>query len=186
MLFADAKSDYKDALYVICGVPFDGTSCCRLGSAQAPLEIRKASHYFETYNPLFDIDLKDVRIHDAGDLVVERNIDETLSIISAHADEYVKDKKIPLMLGGEHSLTLPFALACRKKYPDLGFLVLDAHLDLREEYRSSQNSHACISRRILEGVTKKYVAIGIRSGAREEYEYVEENKIKPKFDIKTK
>jgi len=177
-IFADAKSDYKKARYVICGAPFDGTSCFRRGSRLAPQEMREASYNFETYNYLFDIDLKNVDIYDAGNLEVAENIDATLSMLSIHADRYVKDGKIPVMLGGEHSLTYPFASACKKKYPDFGFVVLDAHLDLREEYEGEQNSHACISRHILEDITQKYAAIGIRSGAHEEYEYVRENGIK--------
>lgn len=164
MPFADANSDYEKSQYVICGVPFDGTSCIRKGSRQAPVEIRKVSHYFETYNPMFDIDLAEIEIHDAGDLEVAQDIDSTLDMISVHAGRYFEDGKIPVMLGGEHSLTLPFARACRKKYPDLAFIVLDAHLDLREEYKGERNSHACISRRILEEVTQNYAAIGIRSG----------------------
>ncbi|VVB86789.1 N(1)-aminopropylagmatine ureohydrolase [uncultured archaeon] len=177
-VFADANSDYKDARYVICGVPFDGTSCFRRGSRLAPQEIRNNSYNFETYNHLFDIDLKDVEIHDAGDLEVAQYVDDTLEMLSVHADKYVRDGKIPVMLGGEHSLTLPFIRACKTKYPDLACVVLDAHLDMREEYEGERNSHACISRHIIEDVTGKYVSIGIRSGARVEYEYVEENKIR--------
>jgi len=52
------------------------------------------------------------------------------------------------MLGGEHSLTFPFVNACKQKYPDIGFVVLDAHMDMREEYSGERNSHACISRHI--------------------------------------
>lgn len=177
-VFADANSDYKNARYVICGVPFDCTSCFRRGSRLAPQEIRNNSYNFETYNHLFDIDLKDVDIHDAGDLEVAQYVDDTLEMISVHADKYVRDGKIPVMLGGEHSLTLPFIRACKTKYPDLACVVLDAHLDMREEYEGERNSHACISRHIIEDVTGKYVSIGIRSGAREEYEYVKENKIR--------
>jgi agmatinase len=177
-VFADANSDYKDARYVICGVPFDCTSCFRRGSRLAPQEIRNNSYNFETYNHLFDIDLKDVEIHDAGDLEVAQYVDDTLKMLSVHADKYVRDGKIPVMLGGEHSLTLPFIGACKTRYPDLACVVLDAHLDLREEYEGERNSHACISRHIIEDATEKYVSIGIRSGAREEYEYVKENKIR--------
>ncbi len=177
-IFADANSDYKKARYVICGVPFDGTSCFRKGSRLAPQEIRNVSYNFETYSSIFDVDLKDVNIHDAGNLEVAENIEATLSTISVHADKYVKDGKIPVMLGGEHSLTYPFVKACKKKYPELGFVVLDAHLDLREEYEDERNSHACISRRIIEDITQKYVSIGIRSGTRGEYEYVKKNRIK--------
>ncbi len=177
-VFADANSDYKDARYVICGVPFDCTSCFRRGSRFAPQEIRNHSYNFEMYNHLFDIDLKDVGIHDAGDLEVAQGIDDTLEMLSVHADKYVRDGKIPVMLGGEHSLTLPFIRACKTKYPDLACVVLDAHLDMREEYEGERNSHACISRHIIEDVTGKYVSIGIRSGARVEYEYIKENKIR--------
>lgn len=178
VLFADANSDYKTASYVICGVPYDGTSCFRKGSILAPEEMRKVSYNFETYNHFFGIDFKDTFIHDFGDLEVAEDIDTTLEMISSHADTFVSDGKIPVMMGGEHSLTLPFARACKKKYPDLGFVVLDAHLDLREEYQGRNNSHACISRHILDEVTDKYVSVGIRSGGQDEYEYVRENRIK--------
>jgi agmatinase len=176
--FADANSDYKDARYVICGVPFDGTSCFRRGSKFAPQEMRNNSYNFETYNYFFDIDLREVEIYDAGDLETASDVDSTLKMISVHAEKYVADGKMPLMLGGEHSLTLPFVKACKKKYPDLGFVVFDAHMDMRKEYEGEKNSHACISRHIIENVTKKYAAVGIRSGAREEYEYVREKGIK--------
>lgn len=177
-IFADANSDYEKARYVICGVPFDGTSSYRLGSSLAPDEMRAASYNFETYSSFFDFDLADVYIHDAGNLEVADTVDDTLSRISIYADKFVKDGKIPVMLGGEHSLSYPFAKACKKKYPGLGFVVLDAHMDMREEYRDEKNSHACISRHVIEDLTNKYISIGIRSGAREEYEYVSENKIR--------
>ncbi|KAB2945100.1 MAG: agmatinase [Candidatus Methanoperedens nitroreducens] len=177
-LFADANSDYEKARYVICGVPFDGTSSYRLGSRFAPDEMRAASYNFETYSSFFDHDLADVDIHDAGNLEVAENIDDTLFAISKYADKYVNDGKIPVMLGGEHSLSYPFVKACKNKYPELGFVVLDAHMDLREEFHGEKNSHACISRHVIDDLTQKYVSIGIRSGTREEYEYVSENKIK--------
>ena len=177
-IFADASSDYQKARYVICGVPFDGTSSFRLGSRLAPDEMRVASYNFESYNSFFDIDFEDVDIHDSGNLEVADTIDGTLSKISIDADKYVRDGKIPIMLGGEHSLSYPFVKACKKKYPELGFVVLDAHMDLRDEFHGEKNSHACISKHVIDDLTGKYVSIGIRSGAREEYEYVRENKIR--------
>jgi len=177
-LFADANSDYKKARYVICGAPFDGTSSFRLGSKLAPEALRAASYNFETYSSFFDFDLDETDIHDAGNLEVAGNIDDTLSLLSIPANKFVQDGKIPIMLGGEHSLSYPFVEACKKKYPGLGFVVLDAHMDLREEFHGEKNSHACISRHIINKLTKKYVSIGIRSGTREEYDYISENKIR--------
>ena len=178
IIFADANSDYEKAQYVICGVPFDGTSSYRLGSRLAPDEMRAASYNFETYSSFFDYDLADVDIHDAGNLEVADTIDDTLPGISKYADKFVNDGKIPVILGGEHSLSYPFVKACLKKNPGLGFVVLDAHMDMREEFRDEKNSHACISRHVIEDLTNKYVSIGIRSGTREEYDYVRENKVK--------
>ncbi len=176
--FADANSGYEDSQYVICGVPFDGTSCFRRGSRFAPQVMRTNSYNFETYNHLYGIDLNDVNLHDAGDLDVAQDINGTLNMISSYADKFVNDGKISIMLGGEHSLTLPFARACKEKYRDLGFVVLDAHMDMRQEYEGEINSHACISRHIYEEVTQKYASVGIRSGTRGEYEYVREKHIK--------
>ena len=176
-IFADADSDYKNAHYVICGVPYDGTSCFRKGSAFAPNEMRQVSYNFETYHPFFDFDLDYVAIHDFGDLEVAEDVDTTIELVSGHADTFVADGKIPVMLGGEHSVTLPFVKACKKKYPDLSVVVLDAHLDLRDEYEGERNSHACISRRILDEVTESYASVGIRSGEQGEYRYASENGI---------
>jgi len=152
-VFAGADSDYRNARYVISGVPFDATSRLRKGSSAAPHEIRKNSYNFETYSHLFDIDLLDIDIHDAGDLEVAQTVDETLSLISFHARKYVDGGKIPVMLGGEHSITLPFVQACKNKYPELGFIVFDAHLDMRKEYQGEMNSHACVLRHVFENVT---------------------------------
>lgn len=176
-LFADANSDYKYADYVICGVPYDGTSCFRKGSSFAPNEMRQVSYNFETYSSFFDIDLDYVAIHDFGDLEVAEDINSTIELVSKHADTFIEDGKIPVMLGGEHSVTLPFVRACKKKYTDLSVVVLDAHLDLRDEYDGETNSHACISKRILDEVTESYASMGIRSGTQDEYRYASENGI---------
>ena len=98
---------------------------------------------------------------------------------------------IPIFLGGEHSITPPIveSLARRSAEGALGVLVLDAHLDMREEYGNTRYSHACASRRILEkeGV-KDYASIGIRSGCKEEFSFAKENDISynTSLDVKEK
>ena len=69
--FADAEADFNDADYVIFGVPYDKTSSFRSGASIAPREIRQASWNFETFNLRTGFDLKDVKIHDFGDLKVK-------------------------------------------------------------------------------------------------------------------
>jgi len=172
-LFADACSSFEDAEFVLYGVPFDATSSYRKGSKWAPLEMRRASYNFETYNGDLDVDLADVPIHDMGDCDVYCSVDDTLNEVYGVASQIVKAKKIPIMMGGEHSLTYPCVKAYKGK---IGFVVMDAHYDLREEYEGIRNSHACVSRHIIDDLTDKYVSIGIRSGPKEEYEYVKKNK----------
>ncbi|MBW6517515.1 MAG: agmatinase [ANME-2 cluster archaeon] len=175
LFFADADSNYSDAAFVIFGAPFDGTSCFRKGSREAPDAIREASYTFERYNYNFDIDLSEVPFHDMGDVEIKGNhtVEQALIAVEKTVNSIIKDSKIPIMLGGEHSLTLPCVTASKNKYDDMGVVVLDAHLDLRDIYKGEVNSHACISRHIIEDVTDRYVSIGIRSGTKEEYSWVE-------------
>ena len=169
--FADADSDYSDADFVIFGAPFDGTSSFRKGSRLAPDAIREASYNFETYNPYFDIDLADIPFHDAGNVDIPGNytVEQAQAAVGDMVTGILSDGKIPIMLGGEHSLTVPCVRGSMNHFNDLGVVVLDAHFDLRQEYEGQVNSHACVSRRIIEDITDNYISIGIRSGTRDEY-----------------
>ncbi|MBN1134528.1 MAG: agmatinase [Methanosarcinaceae archaeon] len=174
----DALSEYDSARYVIFGVLFDGTSSFRPGSRWAPDAMRGVSSNFESYIPFFDIDLADLPIHDAGNLEKYASVDETLTALFYSVEPIVRDGKIPIMLGGEHSLTLPCVKACAGQTgDDFGVVVLDAHFDLREEYGGLKYSHACVSRHIIDEVTANYAAIGIRSGPKEEWDFAKENNI---------
>jgi agmatinase len=175
----DALSDYGSARYVIFGVPFDGTSSYRSGSRWAPDAMRKASANFETYNAYFDVDYEDLQIHDAGNLEHYSSVEQTLEELALAVEPIVADGKLPIMLGGEHSLTLPCVKACaRYADEDIGFVVLDAHFDLREEYGGIKYSHACVSRHVLNEVTDRYVTIGVRSGPKEEWVFAKDNGIR--------
>ncbi|MCD4844162.1 MAG: agmatinase [Methanosarcinales archaeon] len=169
--FADADSSYEDAIFIIFGAPFDYTSTYRKGSRLAPDIIREVSYSFETYNPFFNVDLCNVPMHDAGNIEISNNctIEQAITVVGNMVRKVIAQGKIPIMLGGEHSLTLPCIRETKLRYHDLGAVVLDAHLDLLNDYSGERNSHACISRRIIEDVTDEYVSIGIRSGSRDEY-----------------
>jgi agmatinase len=177
--FIDALADYESARYVIFGVPFDNTSSYRAGSRWAPDAMRQVSANFESYNPTFDIDLVDLPIYDAGNLETSASVDETLKDLYEEVKGLLNDGKFPIMLGGEHSLTYSTVKACAEfAGDDFGVLVLDAHFDLRQEYRGFKHNHACVSRNILNSVTKNLVSIGVRSGPEEEWVFARENNLK--------
>jgi agmatinase len=172
-IFAEAGESFDDATFVIYGVPFDNTSSFRAGSRWAPDEMRKMSYNFETYNPDLGVDLCDVPIHDMGNCDTYASIEDTLAEVYQTSKQIVDAGKIPIMMGGEHSLTYPCVKSLGKK---VGFVVMDAHCDMRTEYRGIEHNHACVSRHVIEDFADKYVTIGIRSGPKEEWDYIRDHK----------
>ncbi|MEM2924197.1 MAG: agmatinase [Methanocellales archaeon] len=170
--FADANSSYEEADFVIYGAPFDGTSSFRSGARNAPAEIRRASYNFETYIHEYKIDLESVKICDLGDLQVSPRVEETLELVQKCTQGIVNDGKIPIMLGGEHSLSY----ACIKSFKQIAAVIFDAHFDLRKKYLNVKFNHACVSYHIVKYLGREnYVAIGIRSGTKEEYSFADKN-----------
>ena len=163
-LFADAESGYKDAVYVIFGAPYDGTTSYKAGARDAPAAIRSASYNLETYLPYYDVEMPDIAFHDMGDLYCEclpdLVADQTEDVVS----DLVKYEKIPVMIGGEHSVTIGAVRALSPKW----YVVCDAHLDMQDEYRGSRFNHDCVTARVAEKV-EHIVIIGARSGSREEF-----------------
>lgn len=183
--FLSADSEYSCADIVIFGVPFDGTTSFRPGTRFGPASIRSESFGLETYSPYLDKDLTDISVFDAGDIELPfGNTEKVLDMIEKTTSDFLSDNKIPVMLGGEHLITLGSARAVIKKYPDLHFIHFDAHTDLREEYLGETLSHATVIRRIWEltGDNKIY-QFGIRSGEKHEFEFAEKHTVLRKYNL---
>ena len=105
-LFADADAEYGSADYVLFGVPFDGTTSFKAGCRDAPLAIRQVSYNIETYLPYYDLEMTDVSVHDMGDMYVECLPDLMVEQVADAVSDLIKDEKIPIMMGGEHSVTV--------------------------------------------------------------------------------
>lgn len=169
--------DYETSDIVMLGLPFDGTVSYRSGSRFAPEQIRLASWGLEEYSPLFDKELADVNFHDAGDLEFPLgNTYKTLDQIEQNVREIYKDGKRVFGIGGEHLVTLPEVKAAFEFYKDLAIVHFDAHTDLREEYMGEKMSHSAVIRHISKFVNPKNIKqIGIRSGMKEEWEFMKEH-----------
>ena len=166
--FADAESSFDQAKYVIFGVPYDKTSSFRLGAKDAPKEIRQASWNFETFNFRTGFDLKDVKIHDYGDLdVKDKTPQEMIEEVEKFVKKLLASNKFPIAIGGEHSITPGIIKAYQK---DISVLFLDAHIDFRKKYEDSSYNHACVSRRISDYIGIRNIAVlGMRSAEKEEF-----------------
>lgn len=164
---ADAQSSYEEAKYVIFGVPFDITSSFRRGSRLAPDTIRLAYDNLESFDFQYDVNFPDIPICDLGDLYVEEDAEEVVNDIERSVKHIVEDNKIPIMLGGEHSLSTGLV----RNFPGSSMIIIDAHSDFRDEYMGSKFNHACITRRSLEILgPHRIFSVGTRSVSREEFE----------------
>ncbi len=172
---ADALSDYGDADYVIFGVPFDNTSSFRRGSRYAPNSIRFAYDNLESYEVNYGINLLDAKICDLGDLPVYEDVDYILSEVETVTGTILHDKKIPIMLGGEHSLTV----GALRNFKDITMVIIDAHSDFRDSYMDNKYNHACVTRRALELLGEdKIISVGTRSTSYEEISSKEYEKVR--------
>ena len=171
-LFSGLQTRFEKARYVIVGVPFDLTSSYRPGARFAPNAIREASLNLETYSFRSEVDLEDLRIHDMGDLHVSNDVKKTLERVEFTVNSLVKADKLPILIGGEHTLTLGAANGTSEQ--NLAVVDFDAHLDLRDQYQDLTISHATFLRRLNEGLKpKKIVLIGSRAACKEELTYAE-------------
>jgi len=167
--FADAESSFDEADFVIFGVPYDKTSSFRAGASLAPKEIRNASWNFETYNLRTGFDIKDVNIHDYGNLDVKNDTTkEMVQKVKELTSKIVSKNKFPIAIGGEHSTTIGIV----KAFPsDISVISLDAHIDFRKTYENEPYNHACVTRRISDHIDIKNIAVlGIRSAEKEEFD----------------
>jgi agmatinase len=168
MMFADSDSDYASCKYVIHGILFDGTSSFRTGSRWAPEAIRKASHNYEPYDFDCDRDLSESLVFDMGDSEYG-NLNEMVADLEKTTSRLVEDEKVPITLGGEHSVTYPCIKALAREM-ELVAVIFDAHLDFKADYLGNEFGHACVARNISH-LRVPLIQVGIRSGARDEYKH---------------
>ncbi|WP_163328432.1 agmatinase [Desulfurobacterium thermolithotrophum] len=162
MVFLGASSQGKLSLF---GIPYDSTTCFRPGARFAPDGIRFFSENLETYSPSLDKNLEAVRFKDLGNIDVPANPEKMIKTV----ENFMKNVEIPIMIGGEHSVTYPVVKSLFERYGSLTVIHFDAHADLRDEYSGTKYSHACVMKRVLE-LGCNLIQIGIRSGTKEEFE----------------
>ena len=183
--FIGCDSSYEEADIVLFGAPFDSTTSFRPGARFGSAAMRHESFGLETYSPYQDKDLLDAKVFDSGDLeLCFGSAESALADIEGRAEEILKDDKFPLLIGGEHLVTLGAVRAVCQKYPDLHIIHFDAHADLRDDYLGAKLSHACVIRRCHDLLGDgKIHQFCIRSGEREEFAFAGEHTDMHPFDF---
>ena len=182
----EANEISRPGVYIV-GFEFDGTVCFRKGAKNGPNAFRDVSEAIESYSPYLQIDLEDnhIPIFDLGNLRGEGHssselylsLNESFNQLTCDVN-LAQDSKHIVTLGGEHSISYVAIKKYLQQFPNLVVVHLDAHADLRDGYLGHHYSHASIMRRMLEhfGPDNQLIQYGIRSGTREEYQWMNEQK----------
>lgn len=158
--------NYEKSKFVVIPCPHEVSTSYGKGTKHGPEAILRASQQVET----FDEELACEPYRKKG-IYTDRPV--KIQSLKSKIQTMLKDNKIPIILGGEHSIT-PFAVAAAaEKYKKLSVLQLDAHADLRDIYKGKKDSHACVMRRVLEICPA--VQVGIRSISAEEWEWAKQS-----------
>ena len=166
----------QDARIVILPVPYEQTTSYGKGTKDGPEAIIEASPNLEFYDEQLDMEPWRVGVHTAPRINCNQSQEEVFQDILNTVSKLVGQGKLVITLGGEHSVTFPAFKGVSEHWTDLSVVQLDAHSDLRDKYKGSSFSHACVMRRVWE-INNRITGIGIRSQSVEEKNFIQENNI---------
>ena len=165
MAFSGAIADREDADYVIVGAPLDVSTSFQPGARFGPDRIRQFSRPFDDYDHRTDLHFSDLAVHDHGDVRAWDDAPDYLQYLEGVVSDVIWDDALPLLLGGEHTVTVA---GIRAVEPDT-YVCLDAHLDCYEAYDDNPYSHATVTHHALQ-VADRAILLGVRTGCEAEWE----------------
>lgn len=169
-------SAYEKSKIAIIPAPYGKTVSYRAGTEAGPRAILEASSNLELYDDEIGKDTYKIGIHTVSELEVQNlSSEEMVAQVEKKISSLVKDSKFPVIIGGEHSVTIGAVKALLKTYKEMSVFYLDAHHDLRDNFKGSNLSHACVARRLSE--VCRTVIVGARSLSKEEKNFLPNNNI---------
>ncbi len=164
-MFPGAASDREGAAYALVGAPLDASTSFRPGARFGPRRVREFGEQFDDYDHHTAQHFTDLGVYDHGDVGPTADTADYLEFLASAISEFGRDGMVPLLVGGEHTVSVA---AVRALDPDV-FVCADAHLDLREQYAGDEYSHATVTRHAL-SVADRAVVLGARTGSEAEWE----------------
>ncbi|MBN2510022.1 MAG: agmatinase [Spirochaetales bacterium] len=170
---------YETSAYVLVPVPYDGTSTYGKGADKGPEALLEASDQLENYDvemcqeACFDgihLDRKPFSFKQGAD-----GAEDMVHEVKTRTSAILSDGKTPVIIGGEHSVSIGAIRAAAAAHPNLTVLQVDAHSDMRNSYHGSSYNHACVMARAKE--CAEVLQVGIRSTAREELAQINDRRI---------
>ena len=171
-VFSGIQTAFDKVKYVVVGVPFDVTSTYRTGARFGPAAIRQASLNIETFSFRTGQDIENIPLHDIGDLHISTDPKKTVDMLKVVVEDIVASGKIPVSIGGEHTITLGIMKGFGAKVKKTAIVSFDAHLDLRKEFLGLKLSHTTFMQLISEELKPaKIIEVGTRSVCQDELKY---------------
>jgi len=171
-----SSDDGSDPVATVFGIPFDATHSYKPGCRFGADAIRDSFNNIEVFHPELKVDLETANIEDLGNTRHTVVASEMIDMVKKITTELVAKQKQLFILGGEHSITY----GTYPSFPEeTGYVVFDAHYDLRDEFADTKLSHASYLRRIVEERgSDNILHVGARAFVAEELEFLQENNIK--------
>jgi agmatinase len=164
--FSSPFSDYKTAKFVVVPVPYDATSSWVHGAERGPEKLLEASVQLEWYDTETKTEVYRHGIHTAAPVDEQRSPELLCDAVEQRIGALLDDGKIPVTIGGNHTVSIGAIRAAAKRFPNLTVLQLDAHSDLRRSYEGSPLNHACVMNQAKQ--VAQITQVGIRSQCIEE------------------
>ena len=170
------SDDDSEPVATVIGIPFDATHSYKPGCRFGPDAIRDSFNNIEVFHPDLQVDLETVNIEDLGNTKHTVVTSEMIDMVKKITTELLAKNIQLFFLGGEHSITYGTFTSFPK---ETGYVVFDAHYDLRDEFADTKQSHASYLRRIVEDKgSENILHVGARAFVKEELEFLKENNIK--------
>jgi agmatinase len=172
------NQNFKKTKVWILPIPFEATVFNLGGTKGGPKAIIEASRNVELFDEDLKKDISKIGIFTLPPLSLTKNSPkEAVFQIQKAIEKILQNKKFPVILGGEHTLTLGVALALKRFFKnEFSILQFDAHCDLRDEFEGTKYHHATFARRIIEDLKIKICQVGIRAISKEEFDFINKTK----------
>jgi len=168
-------TQYDSSDIIVIPVPYDGTSTWVKGADRGPAALLEASANMELYDIETDSEVYLKGIHTAGEITTEEGPEKLAPLVKEKMLSAFRDGKFPVLIGGEHSVSIGAFKAAAEMFDDLTILQIDAHADLRVTYEDNDHNHACVMARAKE--LAPIVQVGIRSMCVEEKDNMDYHRV---------
>jgi agmatinase len=169
-MFPGAGADRDDAAYAVLGAPLDVSTTFQPGARFGPQRLAHVAESFSDYDQHTDQRFTELGVHNHGRIRPGDDAEEYLHFLGGELTEYDEEGIVPLVIGGEHTVTLA---GVRALAPDV-YVCLDAHLDLRESHNGNPLNHATVTHHVLD-IVDEAIILGARSGSEQGWQRVAED-----------